>query len=226
MGKEATQLLVEAEELLSRLNRQGARPSDQLKLEVETISRRLLLRLQQTAQRHFFNAFYRLSLPLFHVYAGWIIRKYGYPIDAQDVLQRMYLLLYEKLLAPRGHVPLDYLFPWCYKVMRNVAREEVRELNRSTRLAEESTGIPAAPSSLELLIRTESESHARDRLEQVQDLLLSPASGLRARDREIMRFFYYEGRSMREISALTGLSMGHVGVILMRARKRMARLLA
>lgn len=226
MGKEETYLLKTAEELLSILNRQSGKPSEQMKIEVESLSRRLLHGYRQTMENHFFTAFYRLSLPFFHPYAEWLIRKYGYPIDAMDVLQRMYLLLYEKLGAPGGKVPLDYLFPWCYKVMRNLAREEMRELNRSMRLVEESTSLPVAPSSLDLLIRNESQYHAQVRLDKLHDLLHSPASGLRARDREIMRFFYYEGRSMREICTLTGLSKGHVGVILMRARKRVARLLA
>jgi RNA polymerase sigma factor (sigma-70 family) len=135
----------------------------------------------------------------------------------------MYILLFEKLLAPDGKVPLDYLFPWCYRVILNLAREEYRNWIKTRPLETEALDGHSSPSLLDQLIAKEQASLDQARIERILDILFSEESGLSQRDRRIMRCFYLEGLSMRKISEDTGLTKSHIGVILMRGRRRIAR---
>jgi RNA polymerase sigma factor (sigma-70 family) len=223
MGNEAVRTLEEAEKLLSGPGITDTLPQGPLKLRLEHVSRRLLRHFKETAECRFFNAFYNLTNHLFTAYAWRRLEKFGCPIDPEDVANRMYILLFEKLLAPDDKVPMDYLFPWCYRVILNVAREEVRDWIKTRPMDTGALDQLVSPSLLDQLVEEEQASLDRSRFERVLELLYSEESGLSGRDRHVMRCFYLEGRSMREISADTGLTKSHIGVILMRGRRRIAR---
>ena len=226
MGKEAYRSLEEAERILTSLRekkRSAARKP--LKLEVEKVSRRLLTEFKKTSDRRFFDAFYHISKELMHAYTVHHLRGHKLPIDSEEVLNRTYLLLFEKLLAPREKVPLDYLFPWCYRVIMNLVKEEVRNLTRNRPLNPEISERLAGPSLMDFLLEEERKTDEKTLVENILDVLYSTASGLSERDRSIMRLFYLEGYSMREISVKMGMNKAHIGVILMRSRQRIARCL-
>ena len=90
----------------------------------------------------------------------------------------MYIILFEKLLAPNENVPLDYLFPWCYKVILNLVREESRKIARNKRLIEELVESLSTPSLMEDLIEKEKEIVQQAKLEKVLDILYSDGAGL------------------------------------------------
>ena len=223
MGNEAVRALEEAEKLRDCTVHSAASPSGPVKIRLEQVSRRLLHHFKETAERRFFNAFFHLTNPLFQAYACRHLRKFGCAAEAEEVANRMYIILFEKLLAPGERIPMDYLFPWCYKVMANLVREEYRTSIRQRPLELNPAERSSSPSPLDQLIEKEESEMDRIRLERVLDCLYSEASGLSRRDRGILRLFYLEGRSMRQISAETDLSKSHVGVILMRGRRRIAR---
>jgi RNA polymerase sigma factor (sigma-70 family) len=212
----------EGEALLARLTGpiSAIRAPD---LDPEKISRRLLVHFQHTVEIRYFTAFYHFAKDLFLSYAQHLIRRFGCPLEARDVAHRLFILLFEKLLAPNEEVPLDYLFPWCYRVILNIVREESRHLKRSRPLDKEAEESLATPSLLDQLIDEEEASLESAKLERILDLLYSSESGLSRRDRSIMRRFYLEGISMKKIAMEMGLSKAHVGVIMMRARRRIAR---
>ncbi len=226
MVDEAARTLREAEGLLQQIKAAGPVPSPQLKIHVERTSRRLLLAFQKTAECRFFNVFYTLTKERFEAYALRHIHRYRSGIDPVEVANRLYILLFEKLLAPEGKIPLDYLFPWCYRVLLNMVREEARNAARALPLAGEIAEGLKTPSPLDQLIEEEGKAGRKLLFDRVLDILYSERSGLAERDRRIMRLFYLEGRSMREISAEMELTKSHVGVILMRSRRRIARMLS
>lgn len=223
MNQEGILSLREADEMLRRLRQSGPLVPPPTKIQLEGVCTRLLRNYQDSADRRFFNAFYHLSHDLFFAYALRHVRRFNCSLDPEDVAHRMYILLFEKLLAPGETIPWDYFFPWCYRVILNIVREERRQQVRAQPLIEDAARDLSTPSLLEGLIAAEEEAVEKLRLERVLDLLYSGASGLLQRDREVMRLFYLEGRSIREISGKLGLTRGHVGVILMRSRKRIAR---
>jgi RNA polymerase sigma factor (sigma-70 family) len=225
MGNESARSLREAESLLARL---GDPMSERaaVRINLEDVSRRLLLNFEGTAQCRFFTAFYRISKDLFLSYATHQIRHHGCPLDSTDLVNRMYILLFEKLLSPNEEVPLDYLFPWCYKVISNLVREEKRNWSRSKRLIRSITDKLASPSPVDDLIEKENRNRDQARLKRVLYLLYSDQAELSRRDQKIMRLFYIKGWSRQKISEAMGLTKAHISVILMRTRRRIARRLA
>ncbi|MHC4941404.1 MAG: sigma-70 family RNA polymerase sigma factor [Planctomycetota bacterium] len=226
MERDACQPLEEARRLLERLKDPHFALEKTQKLHLEEIAFRLLSQFQKSADCRYFNAFYHITRGVFFSYTFSHIRKFSQSIDAEDVLNRMYIILFEKLLAPHGDAPLDYLFPWCYRVIFNLVREEFRNLSKPLPITAHVAESLSSCSVLEECIEKEEETAEKLKLDQVMEILFSGKSGLSRRDRKIMRRFYLEGRSIQEIGVELNLTKANVGVILMRTRRRIARMLA
>lgn len=227
--QQAKQLLYDLE-LNGGMVRGTTAPTDKTKeiadLGLEEVARRLLEGFQKTADCRFFNLFYHLTQETFYAYSFSHTHKFSISVDPEEVLNRLYILLFEKLLSPSCNIPLDYLFPWCYKAALNLAREEARAYMQATRLAAKASLPPDAPSPVEALLAKEEEQLEKQKIGQVVDLLFSKQVGISRRDRKIMRMYYLEGRPVHEISTKMKLARSHIGVILMRSRRRIARRLA
>lgn len=223
MGKEGGRLLEEARRLLENLHGAPRSSKGVDPLHLEGMARRLLRRFRETADCAYFNAFYQLTNGMLHAYALRHTARTSVPIDPADIIHRLYILLFERLLAPDGRIPLDYLFPWCYRVVANLVRGEVRRGLRSRSLLRERPVEGEEPAAVNRVLEAEERTLNRERYRQVVETLYSERSGLSARDRIIMRRFYLEGRSLRAIGEELGLTKSHVGVILMRSRRRIAR---
>lgn len=226
MGNEAGRSLQEAEKLLARFKELPHPLPKSIKIHIESVSRRLLEHFRDTAECRYFNAFYHLSKEVFHAYAFRHIAKMGASLDPEEMSNRLYVLLFEKILAPGEKIPLDYLFPWCYRVIKNLVREEVRKFQKPRFQIIESIRDPASSPQIDHLIAKEQACQNQERLERILDVLYSEGAGLSRRDRRIMRMFYLEDRSIQEIAEEMNLTKANVGVILMRSRKRIARRLA
>ncbi len=191
----------------------------------EEVGRSLMRRFRMTAREEFFESFYLLTLPLFTAYCRKLIQELNTNIEPMDAVNRMYALLSRKVLAPREEALLGYLFPWCFKVVFNMTMEEKRKHPRFTGLPETLPSKRYGQSLLDLLIKREDEAATQRLLDQILDILKHGATGLSARDREIVRLFYLEGLAIREIAERTGVSESNVGVILMRSREKIAVLI-
>jgi len=104
MGKDESQ----PKEEIRRLLEECWTPSESIEAEhlhPEVAARRLLAQFKETADCRYFNVFYQLTRGIFFAYALSHVRRYQAPLDAEEVLNRMYILLFEKLLHPTAKVP-------------------------------------------------------------------------------------------------------------------------
>jgi RNA polymerase sigma factor (sigma-70 family) len=226
MERDACKPLEEARQLLERLKDPDYELKKSQKLHLEEIASRLLAQFQKTADCRYFNTFHHLTKGVFFSYAFSHIRKFSQSIDAEDVVNRMYIILFEKLLAPRSDTPLDYLFPWCYRVIFNLVREEFRSLSKPLPFTVAEKDSLSNSSILHDCIEKEERKAEKLKLDKVLEILYSERSGLSRRDRRIMRRFYLEGCPIQEIGEEMNLTKANVGVILMRTRRRIARMLS
>ena len=72
-------------------------------------------------------------------------------------------------------------------------------------------------------IKGEEDLYKKAKTDEIIEILCSEKAGLSPRDRKIMRYFYLEGRPIKEIGKEMDLTKAHIGVILMRTRNRIAR---
>lgn len=236
MGKKINAALQRAKDLLHEIEEYDSSmhgfsaPSNAAKkvadLSLEEVARRLLEEFQKSEDRRFFNLFYSLTQKIFYAYSYSHTSRFNNSLDPEEILNRLYILVFEKLLSATGSLPLDYLFPWCFKAMQNLASEEARALAKAKRLATKADPPPDQPSPMELLLDKEKRQIEKQKTHQILELLFSTQTGLSRRDRKIMRMYYLEGRTMREIGRVNQLATSHISVILMRARKRIARRMA
>jgi len=131
---------------------------------------------------------------------------------AQDVVQEAFIRLLR-----HWHEPLEpgaKLSNWLYRVTHNCAVDQVRRLSRRhllhLRLADE-TPDHAPPDRGEAFRRSDAAERAAQALQH-----------LSLRERQLVILKVYEEKSYREISEITGLSVGNVGFILHHAMKKLA----
>jgi RNA polymerase sigma factor (sigma-70 family) len=126
---------------------------------------------------------------------------------AQDVVQESFL----RLLA-NGH-RVDNLGAWLHRVTHNLALDYLRKESRLKRLhrAASAGPEPLAPPADQPLERQEAW-----RLVQQELARLTP------NERAVVFLKVKEGRSYREISAITGLSTSNVGYLIHQGLKKLA----
>jgi len=150
---------------------------------------------------------------------GFIRRRVADPRDVEDVLQDVF---YELVEANRLLMPIEHVTSWLFRVARN----RITDLYRRAKGEESGAGEPFRGGAA-----------AEDERRSLEDLLPSPDAGpesLFARNvlldeldqaldelpdeqREVFVAHEWEGRSFKELSAVTG-----VGVNTLLARKRRA----
>jgi RNA polymerase sigma-70 factor (ECF subfamily) len=129
---------------------------------------------------------------------------------AQEVLVQVVANDYAVLKQFRGH---SSLATYLTVIARRIS---VRELNRRAaqrQAARQRVGTPEQQEGLPAAAQASLES-----LEEVQKLLKK----LPAREREVVRLFYLEGRTYEEISTELDIPVNTIGPILARVRKRLA----
>lgn len=132
---------------------------------------------------------------------------------AEDIVQEAFVRLHGQLDDVRD--PRS----WLFRTVHNLSLNHKRKTARVVSLDQDgsSHSIPTAepvdvtPSPDEDLIRIEAIGFVRLGL-----------AGLDARSRELIMLKFYEGLSYKEISARTGLSVGHVGYLLHHALKELS----
>jgi len=132
---------------------------------------------------------------------------------AQDVVQDTFVR-YHRETRDR---PLEHPRAWLYTVCRNRAMDTLRKGKRVAQLPEthwESLADERQPSPDESLER-----------EDEWRRLLRLVAGLPAHQREVIRLKFQADLSYKEISDVTGLTVGHVGYLLHHGLKRLRTLL-
>ena len=120
---------------------------------------------------------------------------------AKDIVQESFVRLWEQAYEKvRGHEE-----PWLFTTCRNLSYDHLRKKERKHISADEiELEIPDLSSSAEESLM------ARDDSASVKALI----SSLSASQREILHMKFELNLSYKEISALTGLSVSHVGVLI------------
>ena len=136
---------------------------------------------------------------------------------AQDTVQEAFLRLhaqFDQVREPR---------PWLYRTVHNLA---LNHLRRIIRLQPLNSGKDAdAPAISEPADPGPLPDEEMARQEGV-DLVRSRLGSLDVRSRELLRLKFNDELSYKEISARTGLTIGHVGYLLHHALKNLASKLA
>ncbi len=142
---------------------------------------------------------------------GYALRLAGELSVAEDIVQEAFMKLhaqFEQVREPRR---------WLYRTVHNLALNHRRDLGKIISLdarADEGEGNDAAdpqPLPDEQIARLEGIGLVRLGMEVLDE-----------RSREVLRLKFTENLSYKEISARTGLKMGHVGYLLHHALKAMA----
>ncbi len=131
---------------------------------------------------------------------------------AQDIVQNTFVRLYRCWSDPLA--PSPQVSAWLYRVAHNCAVDHLRDETRRTALHQRhARECPehAAP-----------DRGAGSRLSEAGERAAAALDVLPLRERELVVLKVYEERSYKEISEITGLSVGNVGYILHHAMKRLA----
>ena len=130
----------------------------------------------------------------------------GDPERARDVVQETFLRLWKQDPADIE----DHLPEWLYTVCRRCAIDVLRKEGRMNRFEEgEVERVPSATPLPGDVVE------ARDNAAQAAELI----NNLPPRQQEVIRLKFQAGFSYKEISRITGLSMGNVGFIIHTAVK-------
>src|SRR5205807_7154381 len=141
---------------------------------------------------------------------GYALRLVGQAGVAEDIVQEAFMKLhaqFETVREPR---------PWLYRTVHNLAMNHIRAAARIVPLpspsesGSDSPGELPDPDSLpdEQIVRLEGIGLVRLSIETLDD-----------RSRELIRLKFDDELSYKEISARTGLTVGHVGYLLHHALK-------
>ena len=128
--------------------------------------------------------------------------------DAEDLLQDMYLKLWQK-----RHVLKEETDTQAYLVtmMKNLFIDQRRHKRLDASEDIEAHASPPDERSLD------HQLDARDEVQQVEGLIRQ----LSERDAKIIQMHLMEDRSYEEIESDTGLSQGNIRIIVMRAKKKL-----
>ncbi len=151
-------------------------------------------------------AFLALEAPLL----AYALRLLKVPAMAEDVVQEAFIRLhaeFETVLDPRR---------WLYRTVHNLALNQLRRDRKVVPLHAPTDDAPNA--ELDLTDPQPWPDEDLARLESAGLVRLS-VNTLDERSRELVRLKFNDGLSYKDISARTGLTVGHVGYLLHHALK-------
>lgn len=128
--------------------------------------------------------------------------------EAEEVAQDAFVRAFTKLNLFR----MDSSFStWLYRIAYNLAISRTREQKREQAYQEEAKATESFEQSAQIM----SELEAADRKRYLNKAM----EDMDGDDRLLLMLFYYDGKSVEEVSQITGYSNSNVKVKLYRARK-------
>lgn len=148
----------------------------------------------------------RYSRPLYSL----IVQIVGCPEDAEELLQDVFLKAYRNL---SGYKRESKLSTWLYRIAYNVAISATRKKKQEFLYIEESTinNVPDEKAHEVIDLAGDEEQINR---------LVSAIDHLSGEEKALITLFYYEDKSIEEISEVMKLSVSNVKVRLHRTRKK------
>lgn len=144
---------------------------------------------------------------------GYILRNSGNPEDVEDVFQDALVVLYQKLRSGllELSVPVKtYFYGICKNLWRNrLKKKEKLIIDDGQNRFEEGTNDP-------LLVDIEDQEREHLYRKHFQKL---------STDNKKLLYLYFEGRSMREISKITGYSEGYTRKKKFEAKKQLLKMI-
>ena len=132
---------------------------------------------------------------------------------AQDVVQEAFIKLWKAWSS--GLRETEKTESWLYRVTHNLAIDHIRQEGRLRKLHEEH-------GDMDLHAPTAAMSMSAD---ERQAMVLRSLHRLDDAEREVLVLRLQEGRSYKEISAITNRSEGNVGCLLHHAVKKLAKIM-
>jgi RNA polymerase sigma-70 factor (ECF subfamily) len=145
---------------------------------------------------------------VFNMVARFVRNKY----ELDDVCQEIFIKVYQNLKKYRGDAPFEH---WLSKITINACYDELRKRRH------EGDYVPLETVAFSLRDPASKEMHG----DEAWRILKHALAKLHTEDQLVITLLKLEGKSVREISALTGWSEAKVKVRAFRARKELKRIL-
>lgn len=132
--------------------------------------------------------------------------------SAEDVVQEAFIKLYRGWQGPLQ--PSPQVSAWLYRVVHNQAVDAIRRESRRSEAHQrhsENHQVMTSPG------RPGAQGSAEDSCRKIKEAL----DRLPLRERELVILKVYEGKTYKEISAITGMKTGLVGNLLHHAMKKL-----
>ncbi len=166
----------------------------------------LLMRIQTGDDASFETLFLRYYDQIFRV----VLRLVGNEVDAEDIVQQVFMRLYHSPHRIRGRESELNLAGWLYRTAVNTGYNVLRSRMRQHKWydrAREWWSPPAVPDGFERVVCSEAQDNVRKVL-----------AGMRPRDAKLL-LLRYSGLSYKELAAVLDVSAGSVGSLLTRAQR-------
>lgn len=171
-----------------------------------------------------FERFYHATYSFFLGFAAEKCTVAGMNLDPDDVVNRLYGILVSHASGRRKGVPFKSLFSWCFGTITNIVKEEIRRQNRALLgLGKMKKHPEDRHSPLNRMIQKEDQKRFNTLYNNVLRLIQSDDTYLSEREKQVMRLFYCETKSLRSIAQELGLKVENTAVILFRSRRRISR---
>jgi RNA polymerase sigma factor (sigma-70 family) len=168
-----------------------------------------------------FERFYYLTIPVFLSFTAERCQEMGIQTDPREVVNRLYGILVSHASHHR-RIPIRVLFSWCFGVITNLIREEQRHRGRRFQRLEACVDRAGGMNPLDSIIHSEEKRTRQAVYRKILQRIKRPNNLLVERERRVLGLYYFDGLIIKEIAVRLGLTPEHTGVILFRARRRLA----
>jgi len=190
---------------------------------VDELAGQLLRRFRELDDAEAFELLVRLTEPRLHSLARRIARELRPGVEPEDLVASFYARLFTDLR--RGRPPVHNFLGLARTALRNDALNQLRRRKRAE--ARQRTWHDLRASEPEPdPIRLADDREQSARMERLGALVLTLVAGrfaeLPERDRLVLQAREIDGMTYEDIAVTFGLPRGQVGMVILRARKRLA----
>ncbi len=189
---------------------------------VDLLAAQLLQRFRETDDPQAFDLLVRLTQPRLTALARRAVRELRPGVEAEDLVAGLYARLFTDLRRDRP--PVRNFLGLSHTALRNDALNQLRRQRRAEargRAWQQLRAGECEPDPIAVADDREQAAH----LQQLASLVLLVVAGrfarLPERDRLVLQARELDGLSYNEIAVTFGVPRGQVGMIVLRARKRL-----